>query len=360
MISNFELRNFKCFKHLVLRLGSLNIFSGLNGMGKSTVIQAYLLLRQSFLQHLLPYKVGLNGEYINLGTGKDVLFENADKEIINISINENNNAYTYIIEYNSISDTLSIVEPQELAPSICTDKFEYLNAERYSPQTIYPKSSYYVDYLNQLGINGQFAIHYLLNHEDEQANIKIPGSVDEENSIKNVVQYWLNEICPGIKIDVNDIAHTDLAKIGYYFTEGQRSNIVRPTNIGFGISYVLPVILSLAKAQQGSILIIENPEAHLHPQGQRKMGELISMCAANNVQIFIETHSDHVLNGIRIGVKECLIDCNEVKLFYFDKELRENVSTHFVECPTIDNKGKLNYWPNGFFDEWEKALDKIL
>lgn len=74
-------------------------------------------------------------------------------------------------------------------------------------------------------------------------------------------------------------------------------------NVGFGISYVLPIVLALVKAKKGELIILENPEAHLHPRGQRKMGELIARAAQGGVQVIVETHSDHILNGIRFVCK---------------------------------------------------------
>ena len=106
--------------------------------------------------------------------------------------------------------------------------------------------------------------------------------------------------------------------------------------------------------------MLENPEAHLHPRGQRKMGELIALCASKGVQIFLETHSDHILNGIRIAVKQKALKGDQVGLFYFSKNQEYDKTVHCVETPKINDNGRLDYWPDGFFDEWEKALDEII
>src|SRR5260370_36481781 len=76
-----------------------------------------------------------------------------------------------------------------------------------------------------------------------------------------------------------------------------------PTSVGFGITYALPIVVAVLSAHPGSLVIIENPEAHLHPRGQVKMGELLCQASAAGIQILIETHSDHVLNGIRLAVQ---------------------------------------------------------
>jgi predicted ATPase len=106
------------------------------------------------------------------------------------------------------------------------------------------------------------------------------------------------------------------------------------------------------------LLLIENPEAHLHPQGQAKLGELLARCAADGVQIIVETHSDHVLNGIRLTVKRGLITAQDVRLCYFTRDV--STGDCYVELPSVLPNGQLSNWPEGFFDQWEKSLDALL
>lgn len=365
MISNIVLENFKCFKSLSLNLSGLNVFAGVNGMGKSTIIQSLLLLKQSHQQGFLPHHIALNGEFVNIGTGRDLLYEFAEEpETISIGIKDDNINCLFSSTYSSDKDVLELINKPNAtykSMSIFSNDFEYLNAERVSPQAVYSKSRYYTETLNQLGNNGQYAIHYLLEHQENPiTNVRLFNKNVIVNNLRSYVQYWMEQVSPNIRFDIQDIDNTDLVRMGYYFAENLKTNTFRPTNVGFGISYVLPVIIALIKAKAGSIVIIENPEAHLHPQGQRRMGELISLCAAGGVQVFIETHSDHVLNGIRISVKQERIPSETVKLFFFNKVIQNNQFYHSVETPNIDITGKLSYWPDGFFDEWDKALDEIL
>ena len=365
MINEMILENFKCFKNLTLNLSGLNVFAGINGMGKSTIIQSLLLLRQSHKQGLLPHYIALNGDYVNIGTGRDLLYEYAEEpETISIGIKDEEMKYMFSSAYSSFKDVLEVINvPNALYKSInlFSNDFEYLNAERVSPQAVYAKSRYYTDSLNQLGNNGEYTIHYLFEHqEDSIPNEMLLNKSVNINKLIAYIQYWMDQISPNIRFDIQDIDNTDLVRMGYYFAENQKSNTFRPTNVGFGISYVLPVILALIKAKPGSVVVIENPEAHLHPQGQRKIGELISLCAAGGVQVFVETHSDHVLNGIRISVKKGKIPSDTVKLFFFNKVIQNKQFFHGVETPSIDKNGKLSYWPDGFFDEWDKALDEII
>jgi predicted ATPase len=104
--------------------------------------------------------------------------------------------------------------------------------------------------------------------------------------------------------------------------------------------------------------MIENPEAHLHPRGQVAMGRLMALAASIGVQILVETHSDHVLNGIRLAVKAGEIPPDDVKLHFFRRD-RETKAT-VIETPPVARDGRLGFWPEDFFDQWEKSLDELL
>ena len=357
MLNAIQLKNFKCFADLHIDLGGLNVFSGLNGMGKSTVIQSILLFKQSQEQGSPLQQIYLNGNYVSLGTGQDVLFENATDEAIGLRYIESDKATDLELKYEASSDVLSVVSPvQHICESLAAE-FEYLNAERLSPKTIYEKSSVFVNN-NQIGVYGQYTAHYLSVHQDDPVD---GGCVAGYKTLKEGVQFWLNEISPNVKLNVSQITNADVAQINYYYTglrDSTKTREYRPTNVGFGISYILPIITALLKAKKGSMLIIENPEAHLHPRGQRKIGELIALCTSRGVQILLETHSDHLMNGIRICVKNKLLQSEQVKVYFFNNS--SGTSSHSVESPRILENGKFDFWPDGFFDEWEKALDEII
>jgi predicted ATPase len=106
------------------------------------------------------------------------------------------------------------------------------------------------------------------------------------------------------------------------------------------------------------MLLLENPEAHLHPQGQAALGELISRSANDGVQIIVETHSDHLLNGMRLAVKRRLIESNNVVLHFFSRSIETGEAS--VQSPAVLESGKLSNWPRGFFDQWDKDIDALL
>ena len=138
MIEQLRLQNFKCFGDLTLGLHNVNVLMGLNGMGKSTVLQSLLLLRQSYRESKLQ-NLKLNGEYVRLGNGQDVLKEDAQVEEIGISIKEKDwDSYTF--SYQPMSDSLpklSGVENVNKASVLFGENFVYLSAYRIEPKELY-------------------------------------------------------------------------------------------------------------------------------------------------------------------------------------------------------------------------------
>ncbi len=366
MISAVTLKKFKCFQDEYFEFAPLTLFTGLNGSGKSTVIQSLLLLRQSNNERLLAKGLSLNGEYVNIGTGQDLLYEKTEgPEEIVISLEvDRQGALQWVFQYQAESNFLlsknNHSQDSFLGLNLFNDQFEYLNAERFGPRSVYAKSNYIVAEHRHIGINGQFTQHFLHTFGDcPIANPQAAFAGSKEMNLINQVQAWLGIISPGVRIITAEYSKADLVGMQYRFIDSELSNTYRPSNVGFGITYGLPVIVALLKGKAGDLVIIENPEAHLHPSGQRKMGELISKVASGGVQVIIETHSDHILNGIRLSVKNKWIDKNDVQLNYLHKEVTEEGTFHKVLSPSIQEDGRLDYWPDGFFDEWDKALDEF-
>lgn len=352
MIQSISIENFKCFHKLKISLSKLNVFTGINGMGKSSLIQTILLIRQTVEQGDLNQNIILNGKYISLGKGRDILAENADSDRICLEFEENEKKIKIVTKYDAESDIIDVSNISNDSLPWINNEFEYISADRLSPKSVYEQSSLFVDVYNQLGTNGQYTTHFLAKHQDDMYENKSGDKV----SLKYIVQYWLEVISPNIKFRIQDIKNTNLSQLNYYYIDTQKSNDYRPINVGFGITYVLPVITALIKAKPNSILILENPEAHLHPKGQRKIGELIAETAHRGVQIFLETHSDHIINGIRLAVKNKKLNAKDVAVCYFTA----NQTGHIVETPQILDNGKLDYWPEGFFDEWDNALNELI
>jgi predicted ATPase len=148
----------------------------------------------------------------------------------------------------------------------------------------------------------------------------------------------------------------DIVSLQYFYGLSKR---YRSTNVGFGITYTLPILIALLSATPDTLILLENPEAHLHPKGQSKMGELLALAASGGVQIIVETHSDHILNGIRLAVRRG-VKPEDIQLHYFDRYLQKGQAITKIISPRIYQDGGIDKWPDGFFDQAEKDLMELL
>jgi len=155
-----------------------------------------------------------------------------------------------------------------------------------------------------------------------------------------------------VDIQAAAVDGTDVVRLSYGFA-GSNSTRRRPTNAGFGLAYALPIVVACLTARLGSLVLLENPEAHMHPQGQTRMAGLAAAAAA---QLVVETYSDHVLNGVRLAVKRGVLTPDQAVLHYF----RGNGEGADVVSSSIDRDERLDQWPEGFFDELENTLDQLL
>lgn len=375
MLNLIRLNNFKAFRELTLELAPLTLLSGLNGVGKSTTLQALSLLRQSADAGTLSTEgLLLNGDLVNLGTGQDVLHEDyatIEGRAAEISITLENQAgesREWTTAYAKDNDLLAYStsdrskgETQTPDWNIFRQGFQYLRADRIVPAVSYPKSFDAAIRRRFLGARGEHTVNYLRHHSDDHiTNVACRHPSSASDKLPDQVAAWMSEFCPGVNLSAHDLEGTETVRLsfGFFGTAGaSASNRYRPTNVGFGLTYVLPVIVAALSSAPDDLLLIENPEAHLHPRGQTRMGQLLADAAAGGAQLIIESHSDHLLNGLRLAVKGGDLTPDDTAIHYFDRADRGEIS---VVHPRISSEGMLSHWPPGFFDEWDRALDALL
>jgi predicted ATPase len=131
------------------------------------------------------------------------------------------------------------------------------------------------------------------------------------------------------------------------------------TNIGFGISYSLPIIVTGLVAKKDSLFIVENPEAHLHPKGQSNIGYFLGKVAEAGVKIIIETHSEHVVNGLRRAILESSsLKATDANIYFFNGF--DSNQDPKIELIGIDDDGSLSKFPKDFFDQVNQDLSEII
>ena len=362
MIDRIKIRNFKSLKNVVLNARALNLLSGLNGMGKSTLIQTLLLVKQSdTLSH--SGQLRLKGALVDIGKGKDALYQFADDDTILFAFRLNDEkelewTFHYKPDWEILEST-SRNDAKLISKFIA--RLQYISADRLGPQPLYDVSQSSVD-RKDFGTKGEYAVNYLqANGRRFKIDIRMKHNRTEDLSLLSQVNGWLSEISPGVKANIAEVPGVDKMVLNYDFELGiGRTASFRPNNVGFGISFSLSVILSLLTAEKNSIVIIENPEAHIHPRGQAELGKLMALCATCGAQLFIETHSDHIINGIRVAVKEKMIDKNNVNVCWFSKITTDSEQYTKMSELYIDEKGELSDYPNDFLDEWNNQLLKLV
>ncbi len=367
MISNIYLQNFKAFPEIEIAPARLNIFTGINGMGKSTFLQSLLLLRQSYLQNTLCDKgLLLNGEYLEIGKGKDAYSMYAtDENLIIFEIEWDEDIkliseFLYKADFDLLPKKRLSDDKRIFQQALFTHRFQYLNAERISPKTFFPTSAYQVEQNHSLGIHGEFTIHFIAKKQREMICIKeLAHPKARSLALLTQIDAWMGEISPSVRVTSFLYDEFEISRLSYKFEVGNEfTDDIKPTNVGFGLTYALPIVTAVLSAHPGDLLIIENPESHLHPQGQARLGKMFALAAENGVQLFIETHSDHVLNGIRVAAKQKDISPENVGIFFFERDPDEHL-TEIIQ-PILDENGRLDKKPKGFFDEWSNQLDELL
>ncbi|OZA31133.1 MAG: hypothetical protein B7X93_00845 [Hydrogenophilales bacterium 17-61-9] len=376
MLERIELHNFKSARDLPVKLAQLTVLAGLNGSGKSTVLQALALLRQSLQVGKDVQELVLRGALVRLGRSEDVRFENATDDEIRFVVTTPNGETRMSAPAIAGVDTLQLRcegDVDDVAVQLATG-FQFIQADRITPAAQYEQASTLERASGWLGCGGEYTVDFLLRNEDMKVSPRrlfpsehasLPAALFKQvaptERLIDQTSGWLQQLSPGVRphavaVDLADATSLRFSYTGISMDSGGRDH--RPSNVGFGLTYCLPIIVACLSAPQGALLLLENPEAHLHPRGQSALGQLLARCAADGVQIIVETHSDHVLNGIRIAAKRAEIPNENVAVHFFSRDIESGESS--ITSPVLHANGRFSDWPDGFFDEWSKALDELL
>ncbi len=363
-IDRVQIKNFKSLKNIDIALSNLTLITGVNSSGKSSFIQTFLLLKQNEMVFNNIYRkiLAINGEYVKLGNKKDILFEDSYEEDIEIVLTSK--VHEERVHFNnrdlklSQESNVSLFGVEE-SFNLFNDDFQYIMTDRAIPDITYGLSEEQVE-RNLIGFKGEFSAHYLAENRYKTLPIEALKHLNAQTfQLLENVSLWLGEISHGIEISATLYSELQQVNLTYSYTYGdKKTDKYTPLNVGFGITYVLPIIVAILKAKEGDLVIIENPESHLHPKGQSKIAELCAIASANGVQIIVETHSDHFLNGIRVATKKGLLTPEQSKVYYFRKE-KDELETKIDEI-NIDKNGAIDNYPKGFFDQFDDDLDKLV
>ncbi len=430
MLTKITLENFKVFRYATeFPLAKINLLTGINGRGKSTMLQSILLFKQSIEQNENTNRFFLNGSAMDLGTMQDLKNSQTDVEkpikigfefldikipnhVIKIAYdlitkpnqedrnsltaeletcviesnigfrnridkfdskkitiqrtNDNKHQETWYKEneekkeldakdgHNAVQRFLQlplvINGNYQLKENIKFNNIHYVAADRISPKPFYEKIA--LNHFISVDKTSKNTMSIVAQKKAEKVheNLLLAG----DNQVIIQISKWLSEILDNqVSIEIDD-SHPYIITLVFKMSNGSFT----PPNVGFAYSYILPIIVSGLIANEGEILIVENPEAHLHPKAQSRLTEFLAKVAATGVQVFVESHSDHILNALRVCVKQEKIAANDVNVLFFsnDKITQEPK----VSFPKIDEDGRIDVWEDDFFDEIDKNLMNLL
>lgn len=387
MLNQISVKNFKCFRHLVLPLSPLSLLTGFNAAGKSSSLQPLLLLAQTLRSDPESPSLSLNGPLARLGTAAEVLSSQATSRTVEIGVATTEAEVCWSLEAEARNDggSLRITDVVLRTPTGsaeykgASDLFHLLprdvpNAERQIMVPIrnaivlsavrlgtadtFPAPDSAVPIHADVGIQGEYAPWWFERFLDEPIDVARCHPKESARTLRRQFNAWANELFPGAQANAQKIVKTSLMRLELRL--GDTDDWQRPSNIGYGLTYAFPVLIAGLLADKGQILIVDSPEAHLHPRGQSLIGRFLAHISAAGVQVLIETHSDHVLNGIRVAVRDGVLGGNQVAIHFFkDNQTRADRYIAPIVSPKVDREGNLSEWPEGFFDQSENDLAKL-
>ena len=393
MLTRIDLRHFKCFDLLKLPLNRLTLLSGLNASGKSTVIQALTLLHQTMREHEWSSRLMLNGAVLRLGTASDVIDRIGGRDACAIALwpvgDNEHTGYSVEWRFEGRRDDMSLAvasirirsqgtaddvdiewadgneEPLRfLVPSQsahapaarlvtdCVRNLTYLTAERVGPRETYPLEDRL--FTSVVGPRGENTAGLLYSAGEDSVVECLVKEVSPPTLLRQV-EARMKLFFDGCEVALEKIPQADVVTLG--LRTSKSTNFHRPTHTGFGLTQVLPIVTAALSARTGDLLLIENPEVHLHPAGQVAMGLFLAEVASAGIQVIMETHSDHILNGVRRAAKSGLLQPKEAALHFFrSRRYDKEGALPQVESVALDGEGNIDSWPEGFFDQFDRDM----
>lgn len=348
---SFKINGFKCFENSVFELSKMTLLTGANASGKSSVIQALLLMKSASESNESHSLLGLDDMRYAFDFGNpDSLINNELKsDVVAFSLPDG-----VVMEFNGGQ------QDQDRKLFVCVENLEglkrtfaqgltYFSAERQGPRYEYDRKQ---SDENGCGCHGENTGNVM----SDNWNTRIGGArllkPTEGDVFFNIaLDNWIDYIFPGVTVRTQPAGPKSYQVI---IRDSYHNFPSVATNIGFGISYALPILVGALLAKDGSWLIVENPEAHIHAKAQSNMGYFLGIMAATGLRVLVETHSEHIVNGIRrAAIVSGRLQPEDVSIYFF-KGKSEN------QLITMDGQGNLSDFPVDFFDQSRQDMLEII
>jgi predicted ATPase len=337
MLKQLDVKAFKCIEEQSFQLAPLTLVTGTNASGKSTVLQAILIGLSYLKQDKLSYLRDLVKPYVQL---EDVLCRTAEARQVDIGLTtvDEQRFDTFITELAP-----GFRGDRDFLPYAYEETLFYLSANRGGPEELAELSKELL-----IGPHGQYALGYLEQHKDKPLSLELCRAEAPAQTLKAQLAWWLSYITGTECEAVTDKVTSTRIKLSFVMGElGE----VSPLNTGAGNSYLLKLLIMCLAAKPGHLVLIENPEIHLHPGAQSRLGEFFAYLASRGVQLVIETHCEHLINRVRYEVYRQTLGAADAVVHY--KQSPGEPFTQLGFLPSghfCDEQDKPVNFPTGFFD----------
>ena len=411
MITHIRMKNFKSWKDSgEVKLAPLTGFFGTNSSGKSSLLQMLLLLKQTIgSNHVIFF--GDENSLVNLGNFREVIHGHKTSEPLQLEFGcklrnpltiEGFRSNSYDLSVNSSLDVDSFVfeatilwrdeklfvqnacyhfEEENEVQTLKGKHSEKIYGEPYlagmtgsqivqlasefkklfnhiyplGPTRVHPKRLYHWEGTNpnSVGKSGEDMIASLLNARVDQRTTSYKG---KNVPIEDRISWWLGEMDLGYAFSIKRSSAGADRDYDILIQKAPASAKVTLADMGYGLSQFLPVLVHCYYALPGSTLILEQPGIHLHPRAQAYLADLlIEVITERNLQVLIESHSEHLLTRLQLGIAEQKIAADQTALYFCEND--NGVST--IKSLDVDELGNIKNWPKNFFGNVRGDLAKM-
>ena len=342
LINSLGLKNFKCFEELDVKFAPITLLTGANSSGKSSLINAILAVLQT---EQFPFYLSPNGKYVNMGSFEEIIYQNKADECFDVFIEFNQDIdATFDTQWyrNSANGLPRMRNMYDVDPSYVPEDFEkdfnYVGSFRHPPErTYYQKAKAQ----QKIDVDGVGYIDQIIEWEETN-----PEKLEELNQMMRRVELF-------VQIQSNKL------KGGRFELTVKVKESSKPASlpdVGFGISQFLPIIVADLQLSNESCLAISQPEIHLHPKIQAQFGNyLANQVKQTQKQYIVETHSEYILNRIRLLLVMGELKSEDVRVLYFENDGVKSTVYDVEFTP----KGAVKGAPRGFFDMYEMDVMDI-
>lgn len=351
MLRKILINDYKCLSNCALELNGLNLFSGPNSSGKSSAIQAILIASDNLKEE--PGEHGFRAKNALFSPFNEIRNFVTNAKSFNFVVSSEDGSSVNLEFIPGDDDFKTIAVNRSCAPSwslldlLDDENLFYLPAVRFGGFGIYPINP---KPANKLGYSAEYVIDYFVRHRQDildESFILVPGS----KTLEWQVNVQLEKLT-GYRLLVDTVGSNHYVK--YQTLNGKE---LHPYHVGTGVSFITLVVIVCFIASKGGMIIIENPEIHLHPEAQASLIDLMAKIAKAGVQIIIESHSDHFFNGIRRLISRGELDLFDAAVYNFRKD---EMGLSVADKVEFTPQGGIRAYIPGMFDQFDKDLDAIL